>query len=319
MIPESTRTFFGYLLAATDYKTFTWEELGAAANLPIVNSPLNGVESLASSADDFVSYYSRALQGEFFQNKATLNEFRRILAMGNAIWLLPMPLGVSAFVKGGSIDVPGFHAVCAPGGMLFNNRWVYFCLTFNWYAKAETDTKTLNAFAAAASRALGLVKDALSAWLGFGDSAQDLPTTDPANVHVDEIRSAVVAHPAPMQCESGIAQLGSGHARKADINCFGLHVQTVLGDSSVRAAGTQKLIRTWSSIPADNIDLGRGMTEGSGQFVQQVKHAGIVVVDVASAIVAQVLVEAVECLRQIRVAPAVHDVEPLVGMGMVKP
>ena len=141
MIPESTRTFFGYLLAAKDYKTFTWEELGAAANLSIVNSPLNEVESLASSADDFVSYYSRALQGEFFQNKETLNEFRRILAMGDAIWLLPMPLGVSAFVKGGSIDVPGFHAVCAPGGMFFKNRWVYFCLTFNWYAKAETDTK----------------------------------------------------------------------------------------------------------------------------------------------------------------------------------
>lgn len=66
MIPDSTRTFFGYLLGAKDYKTFTWEELGAAANLPIVNSPLNKIETLASSADDFVSYYARALQGNFF-------------------------------------------------------------------------------------------------------------------------------------------------------------------------------------------------------------------------------------------------------------
>jgi beta-lactamase class A len=163
MIPESTRTFFGYLLAAKDYKTFTWEELGAATNLPIANSPLNQVESLASSADDFVSYYSRALQGEFFQNKQTLNEFRRILSMGDAIWLLPMPLGVSAFVKGGSIDVPGFHAVCVPGGMFFDDRWVYFCLTFNWYAKAETDVNAFKEFVAAASRALALVKDGLSA------------------------------------------------------------------------------------------------------------------------------------------------------------
>jgi beta-lactamase class A len=163
MIPESTRVFFGYLLGAKDYKTFTWEEIGAAANLPIVNSPMNKVESLAASADDFVSYYSRALQGEFFQNKETLNAFRRILSIGDAIWLVPLPLGVSAFVKGGSIDVPGFHALCVPGGMLFDDRWVYFCLTINWYAAAETDPSTVGAFAAACSRALAMVKEALSA------------------------------------------------------------------------------------------------------------------------------------------------------------
>ncbi|WP_158791661.1 serine hydrolase [Granulicella sp. L60] len=161
-IPESTRVFFGYLLGAKSYKTFTWEEIGAAANLPIVNSPMNTVETLASSADDFVSYYSRALQGDFFKNKETLNEFRRILSMGDAIWLLPLPLGVSAFVKGGSIDVAGFHAICAPGAMLFDGRWVYFCLTINWSAKVEADPDTVKAFAAAGSRALTLVKEALS-------------------------------------------------------------------------------------------------------------------------------------------------------------
>ena len=163
MVPDSTRVFFGYLLGSKSYKTFSWEEIGAAANLPIVKSPMNKVQTLASSADDFVSYYSRALQGEFFKNKATLNEFRRILAMGDAIWLLPLPLGVSAFVKGGSIDVIGYHAVCVPGGMLFDGRWVYFCLTINWYSKAETDVDTVNAFIAAGSRALTMVKDALSA------------------------------------------------------------------------------------------------------------------------------------------------------------
>lgn len=163
MIPESTRSFFGYLLGAKDYKNFSWEELGAAANQSMVNLPMNSVESLACSADDFVSYYSRALQGSFFKNKETLNEFRRILSLGDAIWLLPMPLGVSAFCKGGSIDVPGFHAVCAPGGMLFEGRWVYFCLAINWDAKAESDPATVTAFGAAASKALSLVKDTLSA------------------------------------------------------------------------------------------------------------------------------------------------------------
>jgi beta-lactamase class A len=162
MIPDSTRSLFGYLLGAKDPRAFSWEDLGAAANSSMVNSPLNKVETMASSADDFISYYSRALQGEFFKNKETLHEFRRILAMSDAIWLLPLPLGVSAFVKGGSIDVAGFHALCAPGGMLFDGRWVYFYLTFNWYAKAVTDGDTASAFAAAGSRALTMVKDALS-------------------------------------------------------------------------------------------------------------------------------------------------------------
>jgi beta-lactamase class A len=68
----------------------------------------------------------RGVAGDFFKNKGTPNEFRRILSLGDAIWLLHMPLGISAFVKDGSIDVPGFHEVCAPGGLLFNYRWVYF-------------------------------------------------------------------------------------------------------------------------------------------------------------------------------------------------
>ena len=163
LIPESTRSFIGYLLGAPDYLTFTWDEVVAAANDPIVNPPLNTTQTLASSADDLVSYYQRALQGEFFENDQTLNEYRAILSIGDVIWLLPFPLGASAFAKGGSIDVPGFHAVCAAGGITFDDVWVYFCFTINWNAAAETDPATVVAWAAASSRALQLVKDSLAA------------------------------------------------------------------------------------------------------------------------------------------------------------
>ncbi|HEY4044157.1 MAG TPA: serine hydrolase, partial [Rhodopila sp.] len=161
-VPDSTRSFFGYLLGTKDYRAFTWADLQAAAAAPMVNPPLNDVATLASSADDFVSYYSRALQGDFFKQAATLNEFRRILSLGDAIWLVPLPLGVSAFVKGGSIDVPGFHCLCVPGGMFFARRWVYFALTINWDAKTETDPKTVDAFIGAARQALTLVVNALA-------------------------------------------------------------------------------------------------------------------------------------------------------------
>lgn len=75
---------------------------------------------------------------------------------------MPLPLGVSAFCKGGSIDVPGFHAQCIAGGMSFDDWWVYFCLTINWDAAAETDPTTVGAFVSAVSRALTLVKDTLA-------------------------------------------------------------------------------------------------------------------------------------------------------------
>ena len=161
-IPDSLRGFFGYLLNAKNYESFSWADLCAATNSPLVNAPLNKTATLASSAADFVSYYSRALQGEFFKNDATLAEYRRILSTGDAIWLVPLPLGGSAFCKGGSIDVPGHHAVCAPGGMLFGDRWVYFAFILNWSAAAETDPPTVAAFAKAISQAMTMVRDYLS-------------------------------------------------------------------------------------------------------------------------------------------------------------
>ena len=50
-----------------------------------------------------------------------------------------------------------------PEAMLFDDRWVYFCLTINWTAAAETDPATVQSFAAASSHALKLVKESLSA------------------------------------------------------------------------------------------------------------------------------------------------------------
>jgi beta-lactamase class A len=162
LIPNSTRSFAGYLLGAPDYLTYTWDQVVATADDPFVKPALNTTYSLASSADDLVSFYSRALQGAFFDHEQTLHEYRALLSIGDVIWLMPVPLGVSAFAKGGSIDYPGFHAVCAAGGMFFDDVWVYFCFTINWEAPAQTDPATVGGWAAASSAALQLVKDALA-------------------------------------------------------------------------------------------------------------------------------------------------------------
>lgn len=162
LIPDSTRALAGYLFGATNYLNLTWEELLEVVQGIQVHPFLNQVETFASSADDFVSYYSRALQGEFFQHAATLNEFRRILSLCDFIYLIPLPLGVSAYAKSGNADTAGFHMRSIAGGMFFENRWVYFAFIINWDAPAATDPHTVNQFFNAIQQSLTLVKFALS-------------------------------------------------------------------------------------------------------------------------------------------------------------
>lgn len=162
LVPDSTRALTAYVFGAPNYKTITWDELQSVVKGKLVNPFLNNVETLASSADDFVSYYSRALQGEFFKHGETLNEFRRILTLCDFIYLIPLPLGVSAYAKSGNADFPNFHARSIAGGIFFDGHWVYFAFVINWYAESGDDPETVNQFFSAIYQALTLVKDSLS-------------------------------------------------------------------------------------------------------------------------------------------------------------
>jgi beta-lactamase class A len=165
LVPESTRAFAAYLFGSDKYKTISWEELQTLignSGGKVVRPFLNKVQTLASSPDDLVSYYSRALQGAFFRNSETLNEFRRILTLCDFIYLVPLPLGASAYTKSGNADTTGFHARSIAGGMLFGSQWVYFAFVLNWYAQTDTDPKTVQQFFAAINRALTRVKASLS-------------------------------------------------------------------------------------------------------------------------------------------------------------
>jgi beta-lactamase class A len=132
-IPNSTRQFFGYIAGAPNWQTITRQEVlqlidGLTPDTPIVNA----VQTMASTPNDFVSFYSRALQGEFFAHEGTLRPFRAILAQADAI-ALTMPLGVNAFLKGGSIDFGTQHALSIAGGMFIpDRRWVYYSFMINW-------------------------------------------------------------------------------------------------------------------------------------------------------------------------------------------
>jgi beta-lactamase class A len=156
LIPDSTRALAGYLLGATDYLNITYEEL---LKLPaiFVHPVLNNVETFASSPDDVVSFYQPALEGKFFRNSQTREEFRRILSLGDINYLVGFPLGSSVFGKAGYFDISGEHARCIAGGMYSHDRWIYFAAMINWNAAGPSDQPTVDAFYQALRTALTLV------------------------------------------------------------------------------------------------------------------------------------------------------------------
>ena len=133
-IPTSTRRFIAYVSGHPNWQDMDWPtliDLIARKETPFPLRPImNDVETMVCSPADFVSFYSRALQGEFFPNRASLHAFRAILSTANAIAMV-MPLGVNAFAKGGSIDFGPDHVICLAGGMWVAKRWVYFGLMTN--------------------------------------------------------------------------------------------------------------------------------------------------------------------------------------------
>jgi beta-lactamase class A len=161
-IPSNTRQFIGYITGQPDWQATTWAQLEADSSYPprpIVNDQI----TMVSSPDDFVSFYSRALQGEFFRYPETLGVFRAVLSLADAI-PLAMPLGVSAFLKGGAIDFNRDHALSVAGGMYIPARWVYYSLIANWTdADGGSTGEVQGPFANAANTIFTLVRDRLGA------------------------------------------------------------------------------------------------------------------------------------------------------------
>lgn len=159
-IPNSTREFIGYIFGLPDWQTTTWAQLNADTNDP-PRPTLNDVITMASTPSELVSFYSRALQGEFFQYPETLAVFRAILSLADAI-ALSMPLGVSAFLKGGSLDYGGANALSVAGGMYVPDRWVYYSLIINWTdAEGGSTSEVMVSYITAARTIFTLLRDRL--------------------------------------------------------------------------------------------------------------------------------------------------------------
>ena len=134
LIPNSTRILLSYLAGAPLGVDVGWEGMlqikdGHLFGPP--RSPLNNQVTMQSTARELVSYYTRALEGEFFSKPATLTEFQRIQTMADAIARV-VPSNIKAYAKGGSIEWQDFHTLSVPGQMIVGDIPVTFCFTVNW-------------------------------------------------------------------------------------------------------------------------------------------------------------------------------------------
>jgi beta-lactamase class A len=146
LIPDSTRRFFSYNVGAPIGVDIGWAgvldvlESGRTVGPP--RPPLNPEVTLASSADDLVSHYKRALAGRFFTERSTLTEFKRI-CLNNTFF----PDDTVGYAKGGSGDwvaksrtVADFHALSLAGQMVVAATPVTFCFVVNWTGRDPGST-----------------------------------------------------------------------------------------------------------------------------------------------------------------------------------
>jgi beta-lactamase class A len=140
-IPNSTRRLFSYLAGAPEGVDLGWEGVqkmvsGSPGTAAASRPALNDKQTMASTAEDMVSWYQQSLRGAFFKKPETLIEFKRISAMASALASV-VPPDTAAYGKGGSIDWAGFYCFCIPGQMVVRGVPVTFCFTINWSGPSE--------------------------------------------------------------------------------------------------------------------------------------------------------------------------------------
>jgi beta-lactamase class A len=166
LIPDSLRRFFSYNVGAPLGVDIGWtgeqEVVASQKLLGPARPPLNHQETLASSADDLVRYYRRALAGNFFIEPTTLAEFKRI-----HLTQFSFPPDTVGYAKGGSSDnfthsaIQDFHAICYAGQMVVGTTPVSFCFVVNWTSPTVDTAAVIPAFFEVVLGSLEIIKQSL--------------------------------------------------------------------------------------------------------------------------------------------------------------
>ena len=161
---SSTRKLFSYLAGAPLGADIGWQGMQGIMKDVMPGpprSPMNGEETMASSPRDLVRWYQTSLAGAYFAKPETLVEFKRILAMGDAISQVAPP-DVAAYAKGGSIDWNGFHCFAFAGQVVFGQARANLCFAVNWQGDDASVKPTFLAYKNAVADVLVAVQKAVS-------------------------------------------------------------------------------------------------------------------------------------------------------------
>jgi len=83
-------------------------------------------------------------------------------------------------------------------------------------------------------------------------------------------------------------------------------------------AGAKEFIAPWGTVATDDVDLGVGAAEGSGEIGENVEDVGIIVFHIACAVIAEEMVEFGFGLGKERVSAAINDVNALAGVRVIE-
>ena len=123
-IPDSTRMLFSYLAGAPEGTDLGWDGMQkmATGSMPgKPRDPMNERQTMQSTATEMSGWYEHVLAGKLFRKPETLQEFKRISAMANAMPMI-VPEDTPAYGKGGSIDWEDFHCFSVAGQMVQPGR-----------------------------------------------------------------------------------------------------------------------------------------------------------------------------------------------------
>src|SRR5579864_7297240 len=119
-----------------------------------------------------------------------------------------------------------------------------------------------------------------------------------------------------MQRQSSVPQLCGRNPGHPNVDGHRLHVETVT--SHAVSMSTEEFVAPGRAVAADDTNLKIGIPERNSQVVEQVEYPGIVLMNFAGAVVAQITVQARQRFLIVAFAIAVDDIQALSRMCVKK-
>src|SRR5215831_18130483 len=129
-----------------------------------------------------------------------------------------------------------------------------------------------------------------------------------------KIGSGVISDTTAMQAQGSVAKLSRGHSRETNIDSHRLQMQAVQGHAV--PVGPEILVAPRRPVAANHVNFGGGPCQGNSKIMEQIQHPRIVLVNLASPVVTQIVIDPRQSTDIVHVPMTVLDVEPFPGVGV---